>query len=69
MKIEYRKKFLKKISGIPPDIRLKIEKLSGYNGFYKVRFGVFRLGIESKDDKVLIMRTVKHRGEIYKFFP
>ncbi len=49
----------------------KIEKLTGYKGFYKVRFGVFRVGIESKannDGSVLIIRTVMQRKDIYKFF-
>ncbi len=47
-----------------------IEKLTGYKGFYKVRFGVYRVGIESRDNnRALIIRTVMHRKDIYKFFP
>ncbi|ODS32295.1 MAG: hypothetical protein SCARUB_02597 [Candidatus Scalindua rubra] len=90
MKVQYRKKFLKQLSRIPPEIRLKIEKfvfeelpckssisesgkiekLSGYKNFYKVRFGIYRLGIESKNKtKILVIRTVMHRKEIYKYFP
>lgn len=90
MKVQYHKKFLKQLSGIPPEIRLKIErfvfeelpckssisesgkieKLSGYKNFYKVRFGMYRLGIESKNKtKILVMRAVMHRKEIYKYFP
>ena len=88
MNVQYRKKFLKQLSRIPPEIRLKIEKfvfeelpgkssisksgkiekLSGYKHFFKVRFGMYRLGIESKN-KILILRTVMHRREIYKYFP
>ena len=48
----------------------KLEKLTGYKNFYKVRFGDYRLGIELKNkDGSLVIRTVMHRKEIYKYFP
>ena len=48
----------------------KLEKLTGYKNFYKVRFGDYRLGIESKNkDGSLVIRIVMHRKEIYKYFP
>ena len=48
----------------------KLEKLTGYKNFYKVRFGDYRLGIESKNKNgSLVIRTVMHRKEIYKYFP
>ncbi len=46
----------------------KIEKIQGYDGFYKARFGDYRLGLLIKDD-VVIVAAVMHRKEIYKFFP
>lgn len=46
----------------------KIEKMQGYDGFYKVRFGDYRVGLIVKDDAVVVA-TVMHRKEIYKFFP
>ena len=46
----------------------KIEKLTGYSDYYKVRFGNYRIGIK-KDKDNLIIETVKHRKEIYKFYP
>lgn len=46
----------------------KVEKLQGYDGFYKVRFGNYRLGLAIEND-LLIVKTVMHRKEIYKFFP
>ncbi len=46
----------------------KIEKMQGYDGFYKVRFGDYRLGLFVKQD-VILVKTVMHRKEIYKFFP
>ncbi|MCB1175070.1 MAG: type II toxin-antitoxin system RelE/ParE family toxin [Leptospiraceae bacterium] len=46
----------------------KIEKMKGYPNFFKARFGVYRVGFEMSGDK-LIIRTVLHRKEIYRFFP
>jgi mRNA interferase RelE/StbE len=46
----------------------KIEKMQGYDGFYKARFGDYRVGLMVKDD-VVVVATVMHRKEIYKFFP
>jgi mRNA interferase RelE/StbE len=46
----------------------KVEKLKGYDGFYKVRFGNYRLGLVVENE-VIIVKTVMHRREIYKFFP
>ena len=39
-----------------------------YAGFYKIRFGLYRLGLQLENDTVII-KTVMHRKEIYKFFP
>lgn len=46
----------------------KIEKMQGYHGFYKVRFGPYRVGIKIEGDN-LILKVVMDRKEIYKFFP
>ncbi|NOT85895.1 MAG: type II toxin-antitoxin system RelE/ParE family toxin [Methylococcaceae bacterium] len=46
----------------------KIEKMQGYDGFYKVRFGQYRLGLVIENG-VITVKTVMHRREIYKFFP
>ena len=45
-----------------------IEKIQGYSDFYKVRFGVYRLGLQIKGENIFV-KTVLHRKEIYKFFP
>lgn len=88
MKVTYRKKFLKQLSKLPQDIKLrieafafeelplhtsigesgKIEKMTGYTGYYKVRFGSYRVGMQLIKDK-LVLRTVEHRRDIYKKFP
>jgi mRNA interferase RelE/StbE len=42
--------------------------MKGYPGYYKVRFGTYRVGIKLEND-TLILERVLHRKEIYKFFP
>lgn len=46
----------------------KLEKLSGYSYYYKIRFGNYRVGIKLDNEK-LIFERVLHRKEIYKLFP
>jgi mRNA interferase RelE/StbE len=46
----------------------KVEQMTGYPGFYKVRFGDYRIGIRIKDDTVSFERAL-HRKDIYRFFP
>jgi mRNA interferase RelE/StbE len=46
----------------------KVEKMQGYDGFYKVRFGQYRLGLVI-ENKMITVKIVMHRKEIYKFFP
>jgi mRNA interferase RelE/StbE len=46
----------------------KIERMKGYRGYYKVRFGDYRVGIKVEGDTVIFER-VKNRKDIYKFFP
>jgi len=46
----------------------KVEKMQGYDQFYKVRFGHYRLGL-IVENNVVTVKTVMHRKEIYKFFP
>jgi mRNA interferase RelE/StbE len=46
----------------------KVEKMQGYDGFYKVRFGQYRLGLVIENG-IITVKTVMHRKEIYNFFP
>ncbi len=46
----------------------KIEKMTGYSGYYKSRFGSFRIGMQLIGDR-LVLRTVQNRKDIYKHFP
>lgn len=44
------------------------EKMRGYRGYYKARFGSYRVGMKMEDD-TLILQVVMDRKDIYKFFP
>jgi len=46
----------------------KVEKMTGYKNYFKIRFGDYRVGIKKEND-IIIIETVKHRREIYKYFP
>jgi mRNA interferase RelE/StbE len=46
----------------------KIEKMQGYKGYFKIRFGSYRVGLKSETDEVIV-QIVMHRKEIYRFFP
>ena len=46
----------------------KVEKMTGYKNYFKIRFGDYRVGIK-KENNIFIIETVKHRREIYKYFP
>ena len=51
------------------DIR-GIEKLVGYENFYKVRFGDYRIGIEINiQSKIIECCRAMHRKEIYRYYP
>ena len=44
------------------------EKMRACRGYYKIRFGDFRIGVFSNDATVELKRVL-NRKEIYKFFP
>ena len=46
----------------------KVEKVTGYKNYFKIRFGDYRVGIK-KENNIIMIETVKHRKEIYKYFP
>ena len=46
----------------------KVEKMTGYKNYFKIRFGDYRVGIK-KENNIIIIETVKHRREIYNYFP
>ena len=45
-----------------------LKKLSGYNVYYRIRIGDYRIGIKVKDE-VVYFAAFEHRKDIYKSFP
>lgn len=46
----------------------KAERMKGYSGFYKARFGDYRIGMRLEGDSVILERAL-HRKDIYRKFP
>jgi len=46
-----------------------VKKLSGYETFYRYRFGDYRIGFEKIDDHTIELIVVAKRNDIYKIFP
>ncbi len=46
----------------------RLRKLRGYETFYRIRIGDYRIGIEIIDAEVIFTRFL-HRKEIYRYFP
>ena len=47
-----------------------LEKLIGYDNYYKVRFGDYRVGLEIDiERKIIVCCRVLHRKEIYRYYP
>lgn len=48
----------------------KVQKLKGYQEYYKMRFGSYRVGLRIDfEEKVIEFRRVRHRKDIYRNFP
>ncbi len=45
-----------------------LTKLRGYETFYRIRVGDYRMGIEIVNDMVIFVRFL-HRRDIYRYFP
>lgn len=45
-----------------------LKKLQGYDTFYRIRLGNYRIGIEFSEDTIIFTRFL-HRKDIYKFLP
>jgi mRNA interferase RelE/StbE len=45
-----------------------LKKLKGYQTFYRIKIGDYRLGIAIINDELIFTRFL-HRREIYRFFP
>ena len=45
-----------------------LKKLQGESGYYRIRFGNYRIGIKIENDLVIFIRAL-HRKDIYRYFP
>lgn len=45
-----------------------LRKLQGWETYYRIRLGDYRIGIEVVDEKVIFVRFL-HRRDIYRRFP
>ncbi len=50
------------------DIYLSIKKIKWFNNYYRIRIWDFRLWIKIVWDEITLI-AIKHRKDIYKFFP
>ncbi len=46
-----------------------LKKLRGYDSFYRIRIGDYRVGIELISDNEIVLVRFLHRKDIYKYFP
>ena len=46
-----------------------LKKMQGFQHFYRVRLGDYRVGFELLEDNTVVFLVVAHRKEIYKYFP
>jgi mRNA-degrading endonuclease RelE of RelBE toxin-antitoxin system len=45
-----------------------LKKIKGYNHYYRIRKGDFRIGVKYDGGQIVFMRVLK-RANIYKYFP
>lgn len=45
-----------------------LKKLKGYQKFYRIQVGAYRLGFALEENTIVLIRFL-HRKEIYRFFP
>jgi len=45
-----------------------VKMLRGHQGFYRIRIGNYRIGLEKKEDALYVCRVLS-RKDIYRFFP
>ena len=44
-----------------------VKKLQGYDTFYRIRIGEYRVGLEVLNDELIFTRLL-HRKDVYKYF-
>jgi mRNA interferase RelE/StbE len=51
-----------------PDDIPNLIKLEGFDHYYRIRIGDYRIGVNFEDEVFIFMRVL-HRKEIYRYFP
>ncbi len=45
-----------------------LSKMQGYDAFYRIRLGDYRIGVEIVGEMMIFVRCL-HRKDIYRYFP
>jgi len=45
------------------------KKIQGYESFYRIKIGDYRLGVEEVSSQEVILIRFLHRKDIYRYFP
>lgn len=45
-----------------------LKKIQGYQDYYRIRVGDYRIGVKIDGDIVIVLRIL-HRKDIYRYFP
>ncbi len=46
-----------------------VKAMQGYPGFYRYRFGDFRIGFQLIDKNTIKLLILEHRSKVYRHFP
>ena len=46
-----------------------VKKIKGYDSFFRIRLGNYRLGLEEMGSNRVCLIRLLHRKDIYKYFP
>ncbi|NVP18162.1 type II toxin-antitoxin system RelE/ParE family toxin [Candidatus Gracilibacteria bacterium] len=69
---DIRKRIISKIETIEKvdflDEITNIKKLKGFEKYYRIRLGDYRIGFEYNQEKIILIR-VRSRKDIYNIFP
>jgi mRNA interferase RelE/StbE len=48
---------------------LHIKKIEGYESYYRIKIGDYRLGMEAISNREVLLIRFFHRKDIYRYFP
>ena len=57
------------VKAVPGIIAVQdLKKMQGYDTYYRIRLGDYRIGLEVVEDQVIFVRFL-HRKDVYWYFP